>query len=554
MPAGDPKRPLPFPFRDLTDDEFDELVYLVAHVTDPKVLKTRAPDGGLDTVRLSTDDPLRASWGIQAKLHRDHISWTKCEESLDRAVDQWKPPRVTFAFPRDLTVGQHKNLVKHLSNRHDGVEVDWWGATKLTAVMTGSDGGKAIAKRFFYVEDPADIVDRATRAGGPLRTPADLLDREGAIGDFLRTGGPHFDFQMTNRPKSEEELPRTPNAAMRLEFLRDDQQLIVDAVPRTTAALEHYGPRITVDLDDQGSANALLGKVQNYGGRATLGQGKITFERIPPPFDQILSEVEGVISVRAQVDPPPWAAHLTADSDQGNGTLNVDLAPATPESDWDGKLVGQHNGVTVEMRFAWSHSEAKGRIVVTWHFARATGSADERAGTLAFVVALHGKGTWSIADRESRRMTLSEPTVPQPVPSGLSQLRDFYRNLADIQDFAGATFGPPPDDVSAEGAYNVAHLAELLRCGKVNGTVTSSKMTIGAEGLAQFRRSGSNIQIREKLFADLFGHQVHVADRIMHLPPMQVRNPIRRSEGWEIDLVPTAGDQAPMEIEFLPPT
>jgi hypothetical protein len=103
MPAGDPKHPLPFPFRELTDDEFDELVYLVAHVIDSTVSKTRAPDGGLDTVKLMDDDPLRATWGIQAKLHRDQIKWPNCKESLDRAVEQWQTSHVTFAFPRDLT-------------------------------------------------------------------------------------------------------------------------------------------------------------------------------------------------------------------------------------------------------------------------------------------------------------------------------------------------------------------------------------------------------------------------------------------------------------------
>lgn len=82
MPAGDPKHPLPFPFGSLTDDEFDSLVYLLAQVSDPKVAKLRAPDGGLDTVRPSDDDPLVAAWGIQAKLHREHIKWADCRRSL----------------------------------------------------------------------------------------------------------------------------------------------------------------------------------------------------------------------------------------------------------------------------------------------------------------------------------------------------------------------------------------------------------------------------------------------------------------------------------------
>lgn len=159
---------------------------------------------------------------------------------------------MTFAFPRDFTHGQHKNFVKHLARRRAGVKVDWWGATKLTAVMTGSEAGCAIANRFFHSEGPVELVDRATRVGGSLRTPPDLLEREAAIGDFLRTTGPHFDFHTTNRPKSDEEVPLTPNAALRLEFgPRRSASCIVDAVPRTAAPLEHYGPKGSMPFNDR---------------------------------------------------------------------------------------------------------------------------------------------------------------------------------------------------------------------------------------------------------------------------------------------------------------
>jgi hypothetical protein len=183
VPAGDPKHPVPFRFRELTDGEFDELVYLVAHLIDPAVVKTRAPDGGLDTVRLAKHDPAMATWGIQAKLHREQIKWPDCKVSLGRAVEQWSAPHVTFAFPRDLTMNQHKLFVKLLVGRHADVKVDHCGETRLTAMLVSSDEGKKIARHFFNTEDPADVVDRATRAGGPLRTADDLL----AIGDFLRT-------------------------------------------------------------------------------------------------------------------------------------------------------------------------------------------------------------------------------------------------------------------------------------------------------------------------------------------------------------------------------
>jgi hypothetical protein len=84
---------------------------------------------------------------------------------------------------------------------------------------------------------------------------------------------------------------------MRLEFARGDQQLIVDAVPRTPAAREHYGPKASVAFKDRERAVALLKDVQSHGGRATLGEATIRFDRIPSPFDQILSDLHQWVAV-----------------------------------------------------------------------------------------------------------------------------------------------------------------------------------------------------------------------------------------------------------------
>lgn len=243
VPSGEPKHPTAFPFRELTDAEFDELVYLLAHVSNPCVAKLHAPDGGLDTVCPVPSNPTTAGWGIQAKLHREQIKWTNCKESLDRAVANWRAPKVTFAFPRDLTVNQHRLFHKHLSGRHPGVAVDWWGETKLTALLLEGPAARGIAKRFFHSEDPAELADRAIRAGTPLRTAADLLQREEATGEFLRSADPHFDWVSTKRATTPGPVALAPGTAMRLEFGNEGHELIVDAVPRTPAAVEHFVQR-----------------------------------------------------------------------------------------------------------------------------------------------------------------------------------------------------------------------------------------------------------------------------------------------------------------------
>ncbi len=154
MPAGDPKHPLPFPFGSLSDDEFDLIVYLLAEVRIRRLRRSARPTAASTPSVPPMTIPWSPHGGVQAKLHREQIKWPDCKRSLDRAVAVWHPPKITFAFPRDLTLGQHKLFRKHLTDRHPRVEVDWWGASKLTALLLESPAGRGIAKRFFNTEDP----------------------------------------------------------------------------------------------------------------------------------------------------------------------------------------------------------------------------------------------------------------------------------------------------------------------------------------------------------------------------------------------------------------
>jgi hypothetical protein len=65
-------------------------VYLLAQVRDEKVRSWLSGHSG------------------QAAPRTDQVA--RIEESLDRAVAVWRAPRVTFAFPRDLTVGAARPL------------------------------------------------------------------------------------------------------------------------------------------------------------------------------------------------------------------------------------------------------------------------------------------------------------------------------------------------------------------------------------------------------------------------------------------------------------
>jgi hypothetical protein len=533
------------------------LVYLLSRTRDEKVAKLRAPDGGLDTVRPADEDPLIAEWGIQAKLYREHIKWAGCRESLDRAVNVWQARYVTFAFPRDLTVNQHKLFHKHLGSRHPSVRLDWWGATELTALLLENPAGRGIAKRFFHTEDPSEIAERAIRAGKPLSSAADLLDHESLTGSFLQSADPHVTWVETKRSRSQTPLPRTENALLRLEIADEEQEVVFDAVPRSLADAGRR-PEPTVGFDDSPEgrrARELLRAVETQGGRAELGNVSFRIDHIPAPFDELFKEgAEGDLVVRSVRTAAPWAAALAVETDTGEGELELDLVAAEPEHEWDAKLVGERHGLRIEIRFVWSHTTGQGSLRLVWHFSRASGSNVQRTQVLAVVVALHGEGRFKIEDRDGQRPPLEERTAPHALPRELVLLHHAYRDLAYVEEFAGASFGPPPDQFTSEEAKQLAWLADALRNGGYDASLSSWKVACGAEGLAQLRSQGaSDVATSETLCMQLFGSELRVAQRVIKLPPMTMRSAVRRrgSEAlWDVEFVPLAGESQQVRNEL----
>lgn len=162
MKEREPHSAEPFQLERLTDDELEELTFLLARQEDQGVVRLRAPDGGLDTVLPDDQNARRATRGWQAKRHTRRIDFTDCERSLDRAADVWKPTRVTFTFPRALTRGEHEKFTERLGRRHPDVAVDYWNGAELSARLLADDAGERIARLFFGDRDPpgSDVTGR----------------------------------------------------------------------------------------------------------------------------------------------------------------------------------------------------------------------------------------------------------------------------------------------------------------------------------------------------------------------------------------------------------
>ena len=120
----------------LTDEDFQLLCHLLVRLEFPDARMTDDPDSGTDTLLPVPDGGWSRGW--QAKRYENNIYWSKCKDSLDRAVSTYGIKRMTFCFARNLTAKQHVAFQKHLVGRHPGVQVDFWNHAELVGRIIAS--------------------------------------------------------------------------------------------------------------------------------------------------------------------------------------------------------------------------------------------------------------------------------------------------------------------------------------------------------------------------------------------------------------------------------
>lgn len=116
--------------------QFEDLVYALVVVEHPNARQLKPPDMGRDTV-VDLGDGTELVW--QAKHHASGISWSKCEESLVRALGARKPREVTFVFPVAMTEGKEAGL-EDLRRRYPQVELpEPWTLPTLRSLLAKAD-------------------------------------------------------------------------------------------------------------------------------------------------------------------------------------------------------------------------------------------------------------------------------------------------------------------------------------------------------------------------------------------------------------------------------
>lgn len=162
-----PRGPDDYPIGDLEPHRFESLTFLLARATDPLVVPVRARDHGLDARLPDAQGRTRRGW--QAKRYTGAINWEECRQSVRRALAFWRPPRITFCFPRDLSGGEQDSFRTELIEGFPEVRLDFWPGSELQRLIRDTDEGGARSHGFSRIR-----VQTATRCCEPWRLAASL--------------------------------------------------------------------------------------------------------------------------------------------------------------------------------------------------------------------------------------------------------------------------------------------------------------------------------------------------------------------------------------------
>ena len=499
----------------LSAEQFEELCFQLARIEFPGVERLAPPDFGLDFVLR---DEGRVGRGWQAKRYTEQISWPACRDSLDRAREQHEARRVTFCFARDLTGPQQKLFEKHLRSRHSDVAVDYWGRSELTARLSGSDEGERVARYFFGAPaSDAREIAKAIRAGGELASTENALDRASAVGEYFQAHDPYFSYQIGQRETGGPRATSPPGTVVSFERVGERSTERIDALPRSSDALDLYGPAGTLRFSRDPRGEAALRSFRRFlaeGGELDLEEG-VTFslDRLPPALADLVELGEPMVGrMRLIARHTPWRPRFHVISTEGDATIDLDLEPLEPApARWDAGLSGTFGGLVLTLLLR--ATERGGELNLTWRYTMDNSPARNQRNALRFLKALQGDGQLLVEDRQEIRSPLSIP-LDRQFRHGAEEVEGFLRFLEDLvtlEERTGVTL-TIPDQVTAEEIRALAHAAYWIREGEIPITWDNFTMTIPPESLPLLA-SGSEVQIEEKAFLTLFGRELFLGTR-----------------------------------------
>ncbi|HST70127.1 MAG TPA: hypothetical protein VLI94_10760 [Solirubrobacterales bacterium] len=554
MAEDKPLGPRKFDFKDLTDDDFEEMCHELIRLEWPEVVKTAAPDGGADSLLPKKKKGWKRAW--QAKRYTGTIYWAKCKKSLDRAIETYKVRRVTFCFAKNLTKGQQTKFDSDLKGRHADAEVDFWDKAAITDRLNGSEEGRRIARHYFG--DPAhdkELIIRAVRAGGNLEDASDVVERARPVGEFLSGHDPFFMYPQVIHEEGSTEPPLTQGTVMSVTSSDGGISIRHDAIPRHPDAMARFGPRITMGFtDDEAGRRAAKAftEATSRGRPVVLEEGvEITPERMPPLWEEEVGKtLKGRIEIRPNI--PPWLAQVTAKSNSGEETLVIQLdRQDEPPEDWDVALQGRYGGMTFSVLM---RKRDHGEITMNWSYTFGHEPIKEQVAALRLIAYMHQEGEVLIRDFQGGRPDLHHPTDDRPLPDEVPALLGFLEDLVVIEDWSKQQIGIPDRNITAQEAHHVAITAEFIRQRSIPATWEKANAQVGPEGLERMADGGEMV-IEQDMGMHLFGQDLWFGRGRLTLPDFRLNDlgPVApTSNVHAVEIVPAAGKPLSLEWELQP--
>jgi hypothetical protein len=510
----------------LTPDRFEQFVFALAHREDERVERLQHPDGGADTLLPRGDGTADRVW--QAKRYPGDVNWDECEKSLADAIANWRPARVTFVFPRNLSKTLRKSfdtrLVAHADAEAAKVAVDHWNLSHIIELLAHN---RDIAARYWPdLESQTDKLDRVIKAGGKLESSEDLVERAKALADFAERDK-NFRSQYTIGGLDSETANFDNLPFMTIDLRGERTRLQIATYIRDGADV---APPAIAFTDDETGQTARIAAVRKLarGETATVTGGFRVAIVAPEIMKELTKDAEIGGGSFDLLPGDPLEISVEFDVEGDTMSYPVALRPVPPAPGAKASWAGFVGRTLVELSFTLLEKPAlRSSLQITGEL---EGSAAERAETARLLHAFYSHDAMRI-----RSDTLFPGGVGvitgnferlgnDAFVDTAGVLAEFFADLAFLEERLGIEIAIPPGPLSEEDFAAVGTMAEVLRTGEGTATFGAIEVTVENPGaipglIEQFKAQGSTI---EDCTYPLFGREISLGLGEYPIPPLKL--------------------------------
>ena len=534
----------------LTPKQFEDLVFLLAHAEEPRVVPVRAKDQGLDA-RLPAGRGRTTARGWQAKRHAE-IKWANCRESIRSALAFWRPPRITFAFAIDLSTNDQEKFRTELVEGFPQIQLDFWGATEIKRRMREGQAGLR-AQRHFFPDKESDIeaVLRTIRQGGKLDNADEGLGLIGAVSEAMRAD-PHFAYGVTQGEVGRQLPDPAGGTVASFESEEDGTAIRVDVSERHPGAAEEHGPEGAIGFatpEAAAAAQAEIERARREGDTAVLEDALVRMNRIPRGLEGVLSE--SMEAARVELTPLPARQRKRAVEvilETGGLQYAIDLSPIEASEEIERGAAGGFGGIMVTLLSRKGATEPE----LALRYSAGIGTTLEQLGAVQIILATYARDDLVLRLAEGGGLIARAIPSLEDDPEGIRSLgarAEALGALAELEAWTGRQFSPG-------GNWEAADLKRLFAA----VTLIRRPLIDDAEGFrlhfemkpeAPLLGAGERHQfvLIDEPAVELFGGQVDLGTRMIHFAEGVVDRV--EEESRRVEVVPAEGSEATLRL-FAP--